>query len=150
MSFQKSRFSEYEIVQMWNNFKVSFSKSRYHLRRQEMCFLSWERMCFFSPQVDFPSGFINRAQLAQLIKRVFPKYDLTVLSRLCHESISIIFNVKIEMFTNIKLFRCKPMVAVANLFRIFDIEGKDAVSDLFYIFGTVMASCQPSTKWFQR
>ena len=46
-----------------------------------------------------------------------------------------IFNVKIEMFTNIKLFRCKPMVAVANLFRIFDIEGKDAVSDLFYIFG---------------
>ena len=29
-----------------------------------------------SLQVDFPSGFINRAQLAQLIKRVFPKYDL--------------------------------------------------------------------------
>ena len=41
------------------------------------------------------------------------------------------------MFTNIKLFRCKPMVAVANLFRIFDIEGKDTVSYLFYIFGTV-------------
>ena len=41
---QKSRFTEYEIVQMWNNFKV-----------------------------DFPTGFINRAQLAQMMKRVFPK-----------------------------------------------------------------------------
>ena len=143
MSFQKSRFSEYEIVQMWNNFKVSFSKSRYHLRRQEMWFLSW-----VSPQVDFPSGFINRAQLAQLIKRVFPKYDLTVIYRLGHESRSIIFNVKIEMFTNIKLFRCKPMVAVANLFRIFDIEGKDAVSDLFYTFGQALAGSRISIPGF--
>ena len=123
--------------------KISFEETR-------NVFSVLGKNVFFSPQVDFPSGFINRAQLAQLIKRVFPKYDLTVLSRLCHESRSIIFNVKIEMFTNIKLFRCKPMVAVANLFRIFDIEGKDAVSYLFYIFGTVMASCQPSTKWFQR
>ena len=123
--------------------KISFEETR-------NVFSVLGKNVFFSPQVDFPSGFINRAQLAQLIKRVFPKYDLTVIYRLCHDSRSIIFNVKIEMFTNIKLFRCKPMVAVANLFRIFDIEGKDAVSYLFYIFGTVMATGQPSTKWFQR
>ena len=52
------------------------------------------------------------------------------------------------MFTNIKLFRCKPMVAVANLFRIFDIEGKDAVSDLFYTFGQALAGSRISIPGF--
>ena len=41
---QKTRFTEYEIVQLWNNFKI-----------------------------DFPSGYINRSQLAQLVKKVFPR-----------------------------------------------------------------------------
>ena len=43
--FQDTRFTEYEIVQLWSTF-----------------------------QRDFPSGKINRVQITQLIKNVFPKY----------------------------------------------------------------------------
>ena len=42
--FQDTRFTEYEIVQLWTTF-----------------------------QRDFPSGKINRVQITQLIKNVFPK-----------------------------------------------------------------------------
>ena len=43
--FQSTKFTEYEIVQLWNHFKA-----------------------------DFPSGNINQSQLGQMIKKVFPKY----------------------------------------------------------------------------
>ena len=42
--FQDTRFTEYEIVQLWSTFRR-----------------------------DFPSGKINRVQITQLIKNVFPK-----------------------------------------------------------------------------
>ena len=44
INFQDTRFTEYEIVQLWSTF-----------------------------QRDFPSGKINRVQITQLIKNVFPK-----------------------------------------------------------------------------
>ena len=43
---QSTRFTEYEIVQLWNSFKQ-----------------------------DFPSGKINRNQLTQLVRKVFPRYE---------------------------------------------------------------------------
>ena len=76
---------------MWNNFKVTYFKKKPHvvkyfnpttnLSNLSQCFHCDGELVTFSNfsdgvslQVDFPSGFINRAQLAQLIKRVFPKY----------------------------------------------------------------------------
>ena len=44
LCFQDTRFTEYEIVQLWSTF-----------------------------QRDFPTGKINRVQITQLIKNVFPK-----------------------------------------------------------------------------
>ena len=78
---------------MWNNFKVTYSKNKPHVVKyftpattlsdfsqrvhSDGVFVTFSNFSDgLSLQVDFPSGFINRAQLAQLIKRVFPKYDL--------------------------------------------------------------------------
>ena len=44
LCFQSTKFTEFEIVTLWNHFKA-----------------------------DFPSGNINQSQLAQMIKKVFPK-----------------------------------------------------------------------------
>ena len=94
-----TKFTEFEIVTLWNHFKA-----------------------------DFPSGIINQSQLSQMIKKTFPKYKSHhyqkeeikyELFRCQHPEV-----VSSNLF---RFYKSSNVQAFNNVFRVFDQDSSGAI-----------------------
>ena len=61
-------------------------------------------------QIDFPEDTINKLQMTEIIKRIFPRYSDPSLLHLI-----------------LKSYRCNAEVVIGNLFKVFDPDNSGSV-----------------------